>query len=181
MKRAVFLDRDGVINHDHGYVSRIEDFHFIDGVFGACRRLNSLGYELVIVTNQAGIGYGMYTEADFHMLNRWMLEQFRQQGVDILATYYCPHHPTKAKGQYLQKCNCRKPAPGMLLKAAQEHQLSLVDSYLVGDKLSDIEAARQAGLKQAFLIKTGQKLPAETQVPVLENLNSLADYLAACA
>lgn len=157
---AVFLDRDGVINQESGYVHKMDEFHFIDGVFDACRAMSKAGYRLIIITNQAGIARGYYTEDDFHQLTKWMLGTFRQQGVEIDDVYYCPHHPVHGVGRYRLDCDCRKPAPGMILRAAQEHSLDLQRSILVGDKLTDIEAGRAAGVGCCFLVLTGHSLGA---------------------
>ena len=121
--KAAFLDRDGVINIDHAYVHRPEEFQFIDGALQACQRLVNAGYCLIVVTNQSGIGRGYYSEADFEKLCEWMKEQFAKAKAPITAIYYCPHHPTKALGAYRVTCNCRKPAPGMLLKAQVDYDI----------------------------------------------------------
>ena len=152
---AVFLDRDGVINQESEYVHRVNDFHFIDGVFDACRQMSQAGFRLIIITNQAGIARGYYTEDDFHRLTKWMLDEFRQHGVEIDDVYYCPHHPVHGVGPYHRLCDCRKPGPGMVLRAAREHSLDLQQSILVGDKASDIEAGRTAGVGCCVLVLTG--------------------------
>jgi D-glycero-D-manno-heptose 1,7-bisphosphate phosphatase len=158
---AVFLDRDGVINKERGYVHLIEDFHFIDGVFEACREMSRAGYRLIIITNQAGIARGYYTEEVFQCLTNWMLNEFRQQDIDIDGVYYCPHHPVYGVGEYHRDCNCRKPSPGMIHLAAKEHSLDLGSSILVGDKATDIEAGRAAGLGCCVLVQTGHSLRDE--------------------
>lgn len=152
---AVFLDRDGVINQESEYVHRIEDFHFIDGVFDACRQLSKAGFRLIVITNQAGIARGYYTEDDFHYLTRWMLEKFTLHGIEIDDVYYCPHHPVHGIGSYHRNCDCRKPGPEMILRAAREHSLDLSQSILVGDKVSDIEAGRSAGVGCCVLVHSG--------------------------
>lgn len=143
--RAIFLDRDGIINIDKGYVYRIDDFEFCDGIFDICRHFNTLGYALIVVTNQSGIGRGYYSENDFNKVTHWMLESFRRNQVHITAVYHCPHRPD-------QECSCRKPRPGMLLQAAKEHRINLSKSWLIGDKKSDIEAAIAAGVGNTILI-----------------------------
>jgi len=145
-RRALFLDRDGVINVDHGYVHRPDQFEFIDGIFDLCRHARDLGYLIVVVTNQAGIGRGLYTEQAFHALTAWMKQQFAEQGIDIAAVYFCPHHALHGIGEYKRLCERRKPNPGMLLAAARELGIDLGASMLIGDKESDIEAGRRAGL-----------------------------------
>ncbi|AWL12071.1 D-glycero-beta-D-manno-heptose 1,7-bisphosphate 7-phosphatase [Saliniradius amylolyticus] len=150
--KALLLDRDGIINVDHGYVSRSEDFEFVPGIFDLCRAYAKRGFLVVVVTNQSGIGRGYYDEAAFWQLTDWMKAQFREQGVEIAGVYFCPHHPQKAQGAYLQHCECRKPAPGMLLQAARELNLELRQSVMVGDKPSDMEAAAKAGVGTGYLV-----------------------------
>ena len=149
MNKALFLDRDGVINVNHGYVHLTTDFEFIDGIFDLVQRANKQGYKVIVVTNQSGIGRGMYTEADFERLSTWMVSQFAKKRAVIDDVLFCPHHPQAKLEQYRQVCECRKPKPGMLTTAAARHDISLLSSIMVGDKLSDMEAAITAGLGQA--------------------------------
>jgi D-glycero-D-manno-heptose 1,7-bisphosphate phosphatase len=151
-RRGAFLDRDGVINVDKAYVSRAEDFEFVPGVFDAARRLRELGFGLIVVTNQSGIGRGLYDEDQFAALTAWMRTRFEKEGVAIDAVYFCPHHPTEALPAYRMACDCRKPAPGMFLKAAAELGLDLSASALFGDSESDLEAARSAGVGMRVLL-----------------------------
>jgi D-glycero-D-manno-heptose 1,7-bisphosphate phosphatase len=146
LRRAAFLDRDGVINRDHGYVGRWEDFEFLPGAIEGMRMLQDAGYVLIVVTNQSGIARGYYTEADFGTLTRKMLDTLHEQGVHVTAVYHCPHHPQGTVAELAIECDCRKPAPGMLLRAAKEHSLLLPDSVMIGDKLSDLIAAQRAGV-----------------------------------
>lgn len=158
---AAFLDRDGVVNLDRGYVHRREDFDFVPGVLDGARRLHALGYALVVVTNQSGIGRGLYTERDFDALSGWMSERFAEAGAPLAGVYHCPHHPTEATGRYLTACACRKPAPGLLMRAAQELGLDLAASALFGDRASDLEAGRAAGVPIRVLLATdGTGAPA---------------------
>lgn len=160
MRPAAFLDRDGVINFDRAYVHRRQDFEFIPGVFVAARALQALGYQLLVVTNQSGIGRGTYTEKDFLVLDDWMRARFAEEGAEIAGTYYCPHHPIHAIGGYRIDCECRKPRPGMLLRAAADHGLALDRSLLIGDKASDLQAARAAGVPVRLLVGTdGRSMP----------------------
>jgi D-glycero-D-manno-heptose 1,7-bisphosphate phosphatase len=152
--KAFFLDRDGVINHDLGHVGSKERFEFIPKVFEACKKINDNGYDIFIVTNQSGIARGLYTDYDFKKLTSWMITQFKNNGVIIKDVYYCPHHPEYGKKEYKLKCKCRKPEPGMILQAAKEYAIDLSNSVMVGDKNSDIEAARQAGIYTQYLIKS---------------------------
>lgn len=152
MKRAVFLDRDGVINRDRAYVHRWEDFEFVPGALEAAARLSAAGWTLVVVTNQSGIARGYYTEEDYQALTQHMVAAFAAHGAPIAAIYHCPHHPSGRVAALAVDCDCRKPAPGMLLRAAREHGLSLAESMMVGDKPSDIAAARAAGVGRAYLV-----------------------------
>lgn len=147
LTKAAFLDRDGVINVDHGYVHQPANFELFPGVLEACKSLHEAGYKLIVVTNQAGIGRGYYTPAQFLEFTGWIEKLFRDAGAPITATYYCPHHPEMGLGDYRKVCDCRKPSPGMLLQAIHEHGIDAGNSLLAGDKISDIEAARAAGVR----------------------------------
>lgn len=155
-KIAVFLDRDGVINQDTGYVSCVDDFHFIDGTIEALQILKKKGYCLVVVTNQSGIARGYFTEEQFMSLTEWMDWSLADRDVDLDGIYFCPHHPTAGVGEYRQECNCRKPAPGMLLDAAKDLKIDLANSYMVGDKAGDLQAAKAAGVGHKVLVRTGK-------------------------
>ena len=144
--KAVFLDRDGVINVDAGYVYRISDFIFIEGIFELTRAAVAKGYLVFIVTNQAGIGRGYYSEADFQILTTWMLGRFKSEGVEIKKVFFSPYHPEYGVGHYKKDDISRKPRPGMLLAAKSEFDLDLSESVLVGDKVSDIKAGISAGV-----------------------------------
>jgi D-glycero-D-manno-heptose 1,7-bisphosphate phosphatase len=147
MKRAAFLDRDGVINRDTGYVHRWEEFELIPGALDALRKLSELGFVIVVVTNQSGIGRGYYSVEAFHALMQRFRDVCAQLGID-LHYFYCPHAPTAAG----DTCTCRKPRPGMLLQASSELGIDLTKSLMIGDRLSDMEAARAAGVPMRFLI-----------------------------
>ena len=144
--RALFLDRDGVINVNYGYVHKIKDFDFIDGIFDLTRAAVAKNYVICIVTNQAGIGRGYYSEADFHSLTNWMCGQFRLNGVVISKVYYSPHHPTHGLGKYKKNHSSRKPQPGMLIEAIKEFNIDAGSSILVGDQATDIQAGLAAGV-----------------------------------
>jgi len=146
MRPALFLDRDGVVNVDSGYVHRQADFVFLDGIFDLCRAAKAKGYWIFIVTNQAGIARGYYTEADFHQLTDWMRAEFKAAGAEIDAVYFSPYHPEHGVGEFKRESDCRKPAPGMFLKAMREFEVDIARSVLVGDKISDIEAGQAAGV-----------------------------------
>lgn len=149
---AIFLDRDGVVNRESGYLSKPEQVEFIPGIFELCRSAQAMGYKLILVTNQSGIARELYSEADFHALMGWIQEQFAQQGIQLSGYYYCPHHPEHGIGRYRKDCPDRKPQPGMLLQAARDHGIDLGKSILVGDRCSDIQAGAAAGVEKLVLL-----------------------------
>jgi D-glycero-D-manno-heptose 1,7-bisphosphate phosphatase len=155
--RALFLDRDGTINVEKNYIFRIEDFIFIKGIIELIRSYSDLGYLVIIITNQAGIARGYYTEADYQKLTHWMIEQFSINAIKIAKVYHCPHHP-----DITGTCNCRKPNPGMLLKAINEFDIDIVNSVLIGDKKSDILAGINAGIGKNIYIQ--EILPASGSI-----------------
>ncbi|MCH1491368.1 MAG: HAD family hydrolase [Luminiphilus sp.] len=177
-RAAVFLDRDGVINVDRGYVVRWSDFEFLPGTLPALRALQGLGYLLIIVTNQSGIGRGYYTEGDFALLSTQLIDHLAEEGIKLTAIYHCPHHPTDAQGGYRQACNCRKPAPGMLLRGLEDWDLDASRCVLVGDKPSDIAAGEAAGIGHRFYVTSGEACPGAEAVSglpqVVQQLNVLA-------
>jgi D-glycero-D-manno-heptose 1,7-bisphosphate phosphatase len=163
MNRALFIDRDGVINTDKVHVYETERFEFTDGIFDLCRKYADAGYRIIVITNQAGIAKGYYSEHDFMVLTSWMIEEFRHRDIEIAAVYHCPHHP-----DFTGKCDCRKPEPGMILKAVGEFDLDISACVLIGDKESDLEAGRRSGIpeKNLFLLKGSpgdhlQELPGD--------------------
>lgn len=151
-KKALFLDRDGVVNIDHGYVHKISDFDFIDGVFDLALRATKFGYLIIVVTNQAGIGRGLYTEDNFYTLTKWMCRKFELIGVTIDRVYFSPFHPTAGLGKYLKDDFSRKPNPGMILEAELDFNIDLEASILIGDKISDIKAGLSAGIGKNILL-----------------------------
>lgn len=179
-RAAIFLDRDGTINVDHGYVSQIDDFQFIEGVIETLAELKKMGFLLVIVTNQSGIAKGKYTEAEFMQLTEWMDWSFADRGVELDGIYYCPHHPEGEVEPYVQVCNCRKPQPGMLLAAAGSLNIDLAQSYMVGDKLIDIQAGKAAGVKATILVRSGKRVTPEKETMVeniIEDLTALPNFI----
>ncbi len=176
VNRAVFLDRDGVINKDHGYVHLVDDFEYIDGVFDACLALKQMGYKLVVVTNQSGIARGLYSEEQFHSLTEWMDWNFADKGVELDGIYYCPHHAEKGEGDYKVDCDCRKPKPGMLNDAAKFLKIDLSQSVMVGDKAEDMQAAKAAGVSTRILVRSGKLIADDCDATVV--LDSIADVPA---
>ena len=151
---AVFLDRDGTINEEVGYLDSLDKLKIIPTAYEAINLINLNGMKAVVISNQAGVARGFFTEEFVHTVNNRLLDDLQQKGAIIDKFYYCPHHPKEGNGVYLQNCNCRKPAPGMLLQAAQDLSIDLSRSYFVGDRFIDMEAARKVGAK-GILVKTG--------------------------
>jgi len=160
-RRAAFIDRDGVINAELNYVHRIEDFHVLPGVYDGLRKLVRAGFALVVVTNQAGIAKGFYDARAFEQLTEHMRATLAAEGITLEAVYHCPHHLAGSVAAYAVDCDCRKPAPGMLLRAAREHKLDLARSVMIGDKVSDTQAGRSAGVALTVLVASGHDLPAD--------------------
>lgn len=152
--KALFLDRDGVINVDYGYVSKKEDFIFRHDIFAFCRAAQDLGYHIFVVTNQSGIARGYYTGEDFQDLTQWMKDRFEENGVYLRHVYYCPYHECTLQGdpEKDQKLYFRKPNPGMLLQARDEHSIHMAASVMVGDKEKDMQAAHAAGVGYKILL-----------------------------
>ncbi|SAL32681.1 D-glycero-alpha-D-manno-heptose-1,7-bisphosphate 7-phosphatase [Caballeronia telluris] len=156
-RKALFLDRDGVMNVDFGYVHQPERCVFIAGIFDLVCLANETGYAVIVVTNQAGIGRGYYSEAQFASFMQWMSDRFVKEGATIDRVYHCPHHPDAALGAYRKSCLCRKPSPGMFDAARQDLDLDMPASILIGDKRSDMEAGRRAGVGHCFLFGSKEK------------------------
>lgn len=181
MKRAIFLDRDGTINVEKNYLYRISDFEFLPGVLEGLKLLQDAGYILVIITNQSGIGRGFYTEQDFHILNKWMLQTLKAQGINIAKVYFCPHLPDAPIANYRKDCECRKPKLGMYLKAIQEFDIDIQHSYAIGDKIRDCAICEKTECR-GFLIGNNEK---ETTIATVKEGNILrvkyAKNLLECA
>lgn len=175
LRPALFLDRDGVINVEKNYVHRIEDFEFLDGIFDLCRAATERNMPIVVVTNQAGIGRGYYSEAQFLTLTDWMRARFEEERAPIRAVYFCPYHPEQGVGEYRKESFDRKPNPGMLLRARDELGLDLARSILIGDKTSDIAAAKAAGVGLSVLLgaDTGNAVPDR----VVASLHEACEWL----
>lgn len=149
---ALFLDRDGVINHEVGYLYRPEDVRWVDGIFALARTAREMGFKIVVVTNQSGIARGYYTTGQFEELMTWMRARFEAECAPLDAVYHCPFHPEHGVGEWKREHEDRKPGPGMLLRAGRDLGLDLSRSVLVGDRCADLQAAAAAGLRQAFLV-----------------------------
>lgn len=148
--KALFLDRDGVINVDKSYLYKKEDFVFCDGIFELLKYAQNLGYRLFVITNQSGIARGYYSEDDFKRLTSWMLKEFEKKGITIQKVYHCPHLPE-------DNCKCRKPEPKMIEDAISEFGIEPATSWMIGDKPSDMEAAKNAGIQNTILVSTQNK------------------------
>lgn len=150
--KAVFFDRDGVLNHDHGYLYKIEDFFWIEGAKKAISLCREKGYKIFVVTNQSGIARGLYTEEDVQKLHNFMQEELKKENLFIDDFAYCPHHLEGKVAEYSIDCECRKPKAGMILQLAKKHNIDLKSSFLIGDTPSDIAAAKKAGMS-GYLFK----------------------------
>jgi D-glycero-D-manno-heptose 1,7-bisphosphate phosphatase len=153
-KKAIFLDRDGVINKEVDYLYKLGDFEFIEGIFEACNYIQKLGYSLIIVTNQSGIARGFFSENDFHVINNWMIDQFSLNNVNILDVFFCPHSNKS-------NCECRKPKSGMLIEAKNKHNINMGESWMIGDSERDVIAASSAGIKNSILVRSGHEIDEE--------------------
>ena len=149
--KTIFLDRDGVINKDINYLHKIDDFEFIDGIFDVCLYFQSLGYKIIIITNQSGISRGYYSHSDYQKVTQWMLDQFKYKNINILDVFHCPHGPDST-------CDCRKPKPGMFLKARDKHNTDMEKSWMIGDKERDTIAANSAGIDNTILIRSSHRI-----------------------
>jgi D-glycero-D-manno-heptose 1,7-bisphosphate phosphatase len=175
-RRAVFIDRDGTINEEKEYLYRPEAFEFIPGVPEAIRILGEAGFLVVVVTNQSGVARGYYGEDDVRSLHRYMDELLLTAGAKVDAYYFCPHHPVNGVGEYRIECRCRKPMPGMLLQAVFDLGIDLSASWMIGDKLADVEAGIAAGCRSAMVL-TGYGTEEQTNLPA--DVPVFKDLLAA--
>ena len=180
-RRAVFLDRDGTINVEKNYLIDPKEFELIAGVSQALKRLQVAGFLLVVVTNQSGVARGYFSLDEVEKLHQHMESLLAESGVMLAGIYSCPHHPTAGQGEYLQDCDCRKGKPGLLLNAAQELNIDLQNSYMIGDKEADFLAGNAAGC-QSFLVRTGhgekwQESAVQHAVPVFADLKEAVDKI----
>ncbi len=168
MKKALFLDRDGVINIEKDYLFKIEDFEFIDGIIDLCRYYIKNDYSIFVVTNQSGIARGYYSEEDFKKLTLWMMSEFLKRGIEIKKVYHCPDHPSISG-----KCSCRKPEAGMLLQAKEEFGLDMKNSIIIGDKERDIEAGLKAGLVETYLFDVYKSIDTSKATRIVSKLENI--------
>jgi D-glycero-D-manno-heptose 1,7-bisphosphate phosphatase len=175
---ALFLDRDGVINIDHGYVHRRENFEFVPGIFDLVRSANAAELVVVVVTNQSGIARGFYSEAVFRDLTDWMLSRFRDVGARVDAVYHCPHHPEGVVSALRVVCACRKPRPGMFLQAVDDLGIDQQRSTVIGDKLSDLQAGESAGVRRLVLLRHDRADESVDGIPLerVETIRSLTGF-----
>tara|TARA_B100000212_G_C27381767_1_gene537423 strand:- start:3083 stop:3652 length:570 start_codon:yes stop_codon:yes gene_type:complete len=177
LKRAAFLDRDGVINIDNGYVHKWEDFEFCDGAIEGMKNLLSLNFKIIIITNQSGIARGIFTEKEYKKLTETYVKQLGMEGITITSIYHCPHHPLFSPFPYNQ-CGCRKPNPGLFIKAIRKFKFSLSYSIAIGDNERDLEAAKRAGIKNRFLINNGnKKILNDSEISVHKSLLNCSKYI----
>ena len=155
--KTIFLDRDGVINKDFGYVHKWDNFEFINGSLLALQNLTKHNFQIIIVTNQAGIARGLYTESDLQILTAIFFKFCNKSKVKILDLIFCPHHVDGVIPKYTKCCNRRKPKPGMFIKASKKHNLELKSSFMVGDNVTDIQASTSAGIIKNYLVDNKNK------------------------
>ena len=168
MKKALFLDRDGVINIEKNYLYKIEDFEFIDGIMDLCTFYQGQGYEIFVLTNQSGIARKYYTEDDFNIVTTWMIKEFAKKNIIISHVYFCPHHPSISG-----ECDCRKPNTGMFLRAKKEYNLDLSQSIMIGDNERDIEAGLNAGLRETYLFDITQTIEHSKATKIVSKLQNI--------
>lgn len=181
MRKAIFLDRDGTLNIEKEYLYQEKDLELEEGTIEALQILRDLGYLLLVVTNQSGVARGYYSEEDLISFHEAFQRKLMEQGQKIDKFYYCPHHPEKGIGKYKQDCNCRKPNPGMLEQGIQEFDIDRESSFMVGDKIADVQAGARAALTP-ILVRTGYGKQEETkglegELVVFDNLLAFAKDL----
>lgn len=177
MNKCIFLDRDGNINVEKDYLYKVEDFEFEAGSLEAIKIFKDLGYLVVVVTNQSGVARGYYREEDVQILHKYLAEKSLEAGGKIDAFYYCPHHPQKGVGEYKKECDCRKPGPGMFLEAQKKLDVDFPNSLVIGDKMSDVKAGKNLGMR-GVLVRTGhgklEEAKAEKNIEVYDSLYKFA-------
>ena len=172
--KAVFLDRDGVIIQDKGYVHKISDFKLLPGVAAAIKKLNDAGFLVIIITNQSGVARGYFTEDEVRKLNQHLVLEMKKVGAHIDAVYYCPHYLHGTVEAYKKVCDCRKPRPGMILRAAEELHIDITSSWMIGNAESDVLAGKTARCRTILLTKT--RAPSKSDL-LKRDLNEAVDYI----
>ena len=172
VNKAAFLDRDGVINEDTGYIGSWSEFILIDGVLDALFMLQNANYKLIIVTNQSGIGRGFYSEEQYQILSKKILDFFSSNGIKIAKIYHCPHDPSSKENGVSDICECRKPKPGMFIEAKNKYNINMSHSWMIGDKETDIVAANLSGINNTILVRSGHKIDESNS-----NANFIIDSL----
>lgn len=173
--KAIFLDRDGTINIDKNYMYKVEDFEFVKGAVEGLKILYDMGYKLIVVTNQAGIARGYYTEEDLKKLNSYMEEKLLEKGIKIEKSYFCPHHFEHGIGKYKIDCECRKPKPGMILEGIKEFCIDKEKSFMVGDKMSDAKAGINAGVTP-IIVASGKEITDEIKKSGIKIYPSIHEF-----
>lgn len=154
--KVAFLDRDGVINYNYGYVGTVERFDLLPGVVEGLLKLKEAGFELIIITNQSGIGRGYFTVNDYRSLTDYYVNLLSESGIQFLDIYFCPHYKFSKHVEYRKECDCRKPKPGMISAALRKYEIDINSSILVGDSLSDIEAGAAANIGCLYFLDSGK-------------------------
>ena len=152
MKKTIFLDRDGVINIDSGYVYKKEDFHFVENVLDDLKMLYDLGFQIIIVTNQSGIARGYYNVKDYKKLTKYYLKEMRKAGIGQVKVLFCPHHPEASIARYKKDCNCRKPKTGLFRYAIKKYKVDVNNSFVIGDKVRDLVISKEFPQIRPYLI-----------------------------
>ena len=177
--KVAFLDRDGVINEEINYLHKISDFRYVDRSKKALKLLKRKGYEIIVITNQAGIAKGLFTEEEYFELSRYYRQDLYSEGVELLDVLHCPHHPSATVEKYRLACACRKPSPGLIMGAVAKYNIEIEKCILVGDKISDIEAAARAGIQDFYLVESGHKIDIEHygKIKIFKDLYEVAESL----
>ncbi len=179
MRRAVFLDRDGTLNPDPGYISRPEDFELFPWSATAMARLKKAGFLLILITNQSGISRGLITEAQLTAIHAKLQQLLAAENARLDAIYHCPHHPEFVHSDGISDCECRKPRPGMILQALKDFNIDAAASFMVGDRSSDVKIALNTGIQPVFI--GAQPLKGHEQVPFFKDLAAAADFILKAA
>lgn len=168
MRKILFLDRDGIVNVDTHFVSKIDEIIFVEGIFELCKYFQEQQFEIVIITNQSGISRKLFTELDFHSIMKFIIKEFRERNIPVLAYFYCPHNSD-------DQCTCRKPLPGLFTKAIQEFDVLADNCISIGDRERDISAALAAGVTKNYLLHDQQI--SQGQFPACIVVNSLKEIV----